>query len=114
MKWKFYAKAGHCLHVPGLKATGQASPYVGRDFVAGDAEKGVAASHPASKEPVEVDSDSDLGKRIARKFQVDANDPPLWPADKATATALSAVFVEVERDGDEFKPKAAKASGKAE
>lgn len=106
MQLSFYAKPGHCVHWPGLKATGQAVDYVGRDLVRGDKDKGFAAAHPASKEPVKVDAASDEARRFIKVCRRDA---ALWPADKATAEACGVAFVEVALSADdgEWHPKPA-------
>ena len=98
MLLKFYAKPGHVVQWPGLKMTGQAYSYVGRKMVAGDPAKGVAASHPADEEPAVVDSDSDVGRRLAK---VCRRDDALIPADEATAKFCGKGFMAVElKDGE--------------
>ncbi len=106
MKLSFFAKPGHCVHWPGLKMTGQPCSYVGRNMVAGSAESGVAASHPASEEPAVVDSDSDVGRRLAK---VCRRDDALIPADEATAKFCGKEFCAVELVDGEYRPVSKKA-----
>ncbi len=103
MLLKFLAKSGHCVHWPGPKAPGQVHMYVGRDFVPGDKEKGTAVSHPASKEPATVESDSFEGTRLAKLC---SRDDSLWPADESTAAFCSKVYVELALVDGEWSPKA--------
>jgi hypothetical protein len=102
LQLKFVAAPERCAHWPGLKATGQAVDYVGRDFVRGDKDKGLAASHPASKEPVKVDSDSEDGRRFVKLCRRG----DLLAHDKATAEMCGVGFVELEHAIDGWVPKA--------
>lgn len=95
MQLSFRAKPGNVCHWPGLKANGQLCRYVGRDFVAGDADKGVAAAHPAAADPIVVDSESEDGRRLAKLCR---RDDALWPADAATAAFCGKKFVNLIRD----------------
>lgn len=79
--------------VPGSRALkGQAPEYVGRRFMVGDPKAGVGASHPATEQPYECDSESEAGQRLT---QLTRRDCSLWPADKETAAACSVDFVPV-------------------
>lgn len=107
MKLSFYPRPGHCVHWPGLKAVGQAVAYVGREFAAGDPEQGVAARHPASKEPACADSESDVGRRLAKLCR---RDDALIPADAATAAFCGKEFVAVKLVDGEYVVAAKKGS----
>jgi hypothetical protein len=102
MQLSFVAAPGCCAHWPGLKATGQAVDYVGRDFVSADSGKGVAASHPASKEPVKVAANSDEGRRFVKLCKRG----DLLAHDKATAAFCGVDFTDLEWDEAGWKPKA--------
>jgi hypothetical protein len=105
MKLRFYAKAGHSVHWPGLKATGQAYAYVGRQLASS------GASQPASKDAVEVDASSEEGRRFAKLCKRDGS---LWPADKATANHCGVEFVELDYADTEWQPKATKSPRKGD
>lgn len=112
MKLRFYAKPGHVCHWPSaVRVTGQAYAYVGRDLVPGDAAKGIAVSHPAKKEPVEIDdehADPDQRTRAERLKQFVKRDGSLWPADEVTAQRCGVDFVPLElKDDGEWHAKAA-------
>ncbi len=96
MELSFKAAPGRCAHWPGLKATGQSVVYVGRSMVAGDADKGIAASHPESKEPARVDSDSEDGRRFVKLCKRG----DLLPADKATADFCGVSIAEEPKKAD--------------
>lgn len=81
------------VSVPGSRARqGQPPEYVGRKFVRADLDKGMGASHPATPEPFECDSESDVGQRLR---QLTRRDGSLWPADKETADLCGVEFVPV-------------------
>ena len=111
MKLRFYAKPGHVCHWPAaMRVTGQVYPYVGRDLVPGNPASGIAVSHPAKKEPVEIDDehpDQDTRVRAERLKELTRRDGALWPADEATAAACGVDFVAVEMRDGEWQPKAA-------
>lgn len=111
MKLSFYAKPGHVVHWPGMKTTGQVYAYVGRDFVPGDKDKGTAAQHPASKDPVCVESESFEGQRFAKLCR---RDDAMWPADKETATHCNRDLVPVELVDGEWIPKSSVKKAKAD
>ena len=96
-KLRFYAKDDAKLYVPNFpKVRGAIPQYVGRTFVPSDGTNG--ASHPASAEPFECDSEDENGKALLNKFQRGKRD--IWPADKATADACGVEFLAVEvKDG---------------
>jgi hypothetical protein len=109
MQLSFVAAPGCCAHWPGLKATGQAVDYVGRDFVSADSGKGVAASHPASKEPVKVAANSDEGRRFVKLCKRG----DLQAFDAVTAAACGKDFVELQIATDgEWRPKPPKKDSK--
>lgn len=91
-KLRFYAKGSGSVSLPGFQGhIGQMPIMVGRKY---DPEKG---NWPATKDPFECDTDSTVGRRLARLTRID---DALWPADEATAVACGVPFVETEwRDG---------------
>ena len=111
MKLKFYARGDALVTVPGVyPAIGQALPRVGRiqdpvqPLKVG--ESGLSRLK-ATKDPFEVDADSDAGRRLIKLVR---RDQSLWPADKATAEACGVEFVELEFKDDEWVLKAKKPS----
>jgi hypothetical protein len=87
MKWKFVPREDQLLRKAGAPPRiGSPARYYGREF------DGETRSYPASAEPFEVDSDSDHGLKCAKHCRKGA----LWPADKATAAAIGAEFVDIE------------------
>lgn len=119
---KVYAKPEHVLAYPGENLVGHLRRYIGRKTKITRDDKGVVTeiAHRALNQAVEIDLDSQDGRRIARLFVVDAENPPLWPADKESAALLNTKFVPVSYDeaagewlaqAETPKPKAEKASG---
>ena len=105
MQLKFYARGDLLVTLPGFPPIGGQQLFrVGREFVRGDADKGIPASHPATKEPFLVDSDSAPGRRLKKLI---ARDESLWAADPATAAECGVPFVELEFKDGSWNPKAA-------
>ena len=114
---KVLAKPGHVLAYPGENRVGTIRRYIGRKTkITRDETTGEVTeiAHVAIATPVEFDLNSDEGRRIARLFMVDREDPPLWPADKETADLLGVKFVPVNLEGGEFVPVAVSAAPEAE
>lgn len=112
MKLRFRAKCGENGHPPpvvnwpGAKNVGQLYQYVGRRF---DLESRV---HRAVADPVEVDSETRNGKRLAKLCRRDGS---LWPADAETAKFCGVPFVELSQDSNgEWVPKTTSHSRKTE
>jgi hypothetical protein len=90
------------MSYPGLKFAGQLAQYIGRLNIV---QPSGATEHPAADEAVEIDSESDAGKRVIKCMRRDAQDPPLWAADADTARACGVTYVPVEKGADgEFRP----------
>lgn len=64
---------------------------------------------PAQPEPFVCADDSKTGRHILREFNLPnadwKKDPPLWAADKATASACGIPFVDVQLTDGEWVPK---------
>jgi hypothetical protein len=103
---RFYARKDYLVNSrPGwTPSLGQAIPRVNRSLPV-KTPNGYAC--PALPDAFECDSDSDAGRSILRKFarKSGKTDPPLWCADKATATACGVPFVAVELVDGEWIPK---------
>lgn len=143
MQLSFYARGDTLVPVPGQTrpvgtgtemASGPPARYVAREFVPpvnlrrrnGVLTADEPAKYICSSEPFRCDSESEVGRRMVRhmtrKRCRKTGDYPLWPADKATADALSIPFVPVEVVGGETvpvtqpqraaQPKAPKSAGK--
>jgi hypothetical protein len=100
MQLAFYAREDALVRYPGLNpAFGQPARYIGREFVAGEVERGpggkertrVPASNPATREPSVFDSETPEGQAAARHCRKLA----LWPANKETAEFCGVPFVAV-------------------
>lgn len=104
---RFYARPGHVLQWPGAKFQGQPPRYVGRsNKVTRDAAgKVTAIEHPAQPEAVEVDENSDAGRRVLRLMRIES-EKPLIPADVETAKACGVAYEPVELRDGEWLPKA--------
>jgi len=61
-------------------------------------------AEPALSEPFECELDSKVGRYVLKLFsRRDAKkDPPLWPADQATATALGTKYTPIEFKNGEW------------
>ena len=92
MKLRFYARPGHLCSLPGPRVAGTLPKYVGRRVRV----VGQTIINEPTDEAMEFDSGSREGRRLMRRMIVDAQDPPLMPADEATARAC----------GMEFEPRA--------
>jgi len=88
MKLRFYAKPGHFCRLPGPSVAGDLPRYVGRKLKV----NGTEIRNEILDTPTEIESTSREGQRILRKFLVDAQDPPLIPADAETARACGVPF----------------------
>lgn len=108
---RFYAKGDALCPVPGQGAVhGAALNYVGRQQVPRDAlnsrgETVKQATYPATKEPFQVDSDSDAGRRLKL---ICFRDGDVFPADQTTADHCQVPFVDVEHTGGAWVEKASK------
>lgn len=91
MKLRFYARAGQCVHWPGVKSAGSLAAYAGRSYNA------TTRSWPALAEPFEVEDTSDAGKRFT---ELTRRDGALWPADPATAAHCGVSLTPVVQDAD--------------
>lgn len=98
MKLKFHSRAGHKVAWPGTNFTGQPPRYIGRTFTAGDG-KTSAASHPASKEPDVVDTETTESRDVAHITR-QCLKGGIWPADAATAAACGVPFPKLTQDDD--------------
>lgn len=106
---KFFARDDFlCNLIPGqLVAYGQAPRYVNRGLEVRENH----AAYPALPEPFECDAESDIGRNLLRKMGAVPNNPsrrknpPLWPADAATARACGLPFVETEFKDGVHRPK---------
>jgi hypothetical protein len=85
---KFNAREDQLVREPGIGRGSPGAPasYVGRTF---DAK---TRGYPAIEDAVEVDSDSDRGRRLAELCRRDGS---LWPANRETAEFCGVEFVEV-------------------
>jgi hypothetical protein len=88
MKLRFYARSGHLCSLPGPRVTGTLPKYVGRRVRVVDGE----IRNEILDEPAEFDSASREGQRLLRRMIVDHKDPPLIPADEATARFCGVPF----------------------
>jgi hypothetical protein len=105
LKLKFFARGDALVTVPGVyPQVGQALPRVGR-------VQGSDGVLRATKDPFEVDADSDAGRRLIKLVR---RDQSLWPADKATAEACGVEFVELEYKDDEWVVKTKKPETKSQ
>ena len=101
MKLSFYARGDLLVTVPGqAHARGQHLRRVGRT-------RTNEAVPPATKEPFEADSESDIGRRL---IQLATREACLWAADKETAQAIGVPFVELDFVNNSWVPKASKPS----
>lgn len=75
--------------------------YVGR--ATKPTKEGKQVRYPATKEPHEVDQDSKAGRRLAKL----ARRGELYCANKETAAAIGARFIDIEFNGGEWSPKKA-------
>jgi hypothetical protein len=89
MKLRFYARPGHMLSLPGVRVAGAIPRYVGRRVRV----EGTTIINEISNEPAEFDSESKEGQRLLKRMLLDAQDPPLVPADAETARACGVPFV---------------------
>lgn len=99
MKLKLLARKGNLCPWPQGHTPGSPRRYIGRAFVAGDG-KTFAASHPALKEPEEIDSDLLSPVEIEYLQKKARGAAEIWPADKATAEFLGVEFAKVSQDPD--------------
>jgi hypothetical protein len=88
MKLRFFAKPGHLCRLPGPSVAGDMPRYVGRKVRV----VGTEIRNEILETPTEIESTSREGQRILRRFIVDAQDPPLIPADAETARACGVPF----------------------
>lgn len=88
MKLRFYARPGHMCSLPGPRVAGTLPKYVGRRV----RKVGGTIRNEITDEPAEFDSTSREGRRLIRRMIVDRNDPPLIPADEATARVCGVKF----------------------
>ena len=105
MQLRFYARGDDLVRHPGvLSAIGQPARYIGREFIAGEAERDASgktrtktpSSNPATKDGSVFDSETAEGQAAARHCRKLA----LWPADRDTAEFCGVQFVAVEfKDG---------------
>ena len=96
MLLKFHAKPGALCPWPNSHFAGQPRRYIGRRFVAPNAETKAPAAYPANDEPDAVDAnDADAPAiiRYCRKGNV-------WPADVATAAVCGIDFVALAKDAE--------------
>ncbi len=104
MKLKFFAKPDHVVHYPGPRFAGQIHNYVGRVFVVNTDEKSaqetrVAGQNRATKEGIEIDSESNEGRALMGY----AAQGGLWCANAETAAAVGVPFVKVKFDEESFE-----------
>jgi hypothetical protein len=101
---KFYARKDLTVNArPGwTPPIGQPVPTVNRALVIVDG----IPTWPAQPEPFVCESDSPVGRHILRAFsrRSGKKDPPLWPADEATAHAVAQPFVRVDLVDGEWVP----------
>ena len=108
MKLKFYAKDDLMVAVPGtFQVAGQPARFAGRSPSV-DADGNV--SFPATESGVEVDSQSELGRRYSKLAR---RDGALWAANKETADACGVPFVPVKFQDGVFVVEEKKTSNKA-
>jgi hypothetical protein len=102
---RFYARADFMVNArPGeTLRIGMPVPRIGRDHLPD-------GSLPASKEVFECDSESACGRNALHSMRVKPRNPPLWPADEATAAACGVPFTPVEWVDGEWLPKKSKAT----
>jgi len=118
-KLKFCARGLFKVNArPGaITVKGQFPQYVNRENVP-PAAKGEPMTHPATKTPFECDADSETGRiLLARMGAIPRNprrqkDPPLWPADEATAEVCGLPYQPIEFKDGAWVPKAAAPSTK--
>lgn len=98
MKLRFYARRGHVVRGTDPVYVGSMIRAVGR----GSAKTPQGIALPPLQEPVEIDSDSKLGMKLLRRFAQTPSNPPMVPADAATATACGIPYVPARlgRDGE--------------
>lgn len=111
MKLRFYARPGQLCSLPGPRVAGALPKYVGRRV----RRCGNTIINEPTDEPAEFDSESPEGRRMISRMIRDAQDPPLWPADEATAKACCTSFVAVRKGAiGEYVPATATKVAKAE
>ncbi len=98
MKLKFHSRRDNKVAWPGANTYGQPPRYIGRSFSPGDG-KTIAASHPATKEPDVVDTDT-AATRDVEHIVRQCRKGGIWAADAATAAACGVEFVSVTQDAD--------------
>lgn len=87
-KLKFYAREDLLVRKAGVAPrVGEATRYYGRKFDA------ASRGYPATAEAVEVDADSEHGRKCIRAC---VSESALWPADEATAKHCGVSFTPVE------------------
>lgn len=92
MQLKFYARRDALVNVRPGDTTfhiGQRIPRINREY---DPE---TRTYPAQPEPFVCDSESPVGQNALHAMRVGIKDPPLWPADEATAAACGVPFIAV-------------------
>lgn len=106
---KFFAREDFlCNLLPGTVPAYKSVPrYINRGHEPRDGH----AAYPALPDPFVCDSESDIGRNLLRKMGAVPNspsrrkNPPLWPADEATAQRCGVPFVATEFKDGVHRPK---------
>lgn len=94
MRLAFYARGDLLVMKPGVWLTvGSPNQYVGRKH------DPALRAYPATKEPFEVEANSDEGRRLTKLIR---RDQSLWAANEATAKACGVEFMDLEFSNGEW------------
>lgn len=103
MKLRFHARREHrCKSRPGHPGThGAANQYVGITWDAAN-KREVPTAEPFAVDPERSETSKALADSLLKKMRSKngRKDPPLWPADEATARECGRPFVELKKDKD--------------